>query len=120
MANSVTANAFILQDEQGNSRAVLQVGADRRVSFNFLNKDGKQFASLFESFEGDGVLYLFGQQGNCFMSLFAEAGNPTVFIDDANGKILTLDAKGVHQQIASDQTRRLAAEEIVRSWRNRS
>jgi len=97
----VTAERFILKDSGGATRATLQV-VNGETQLTLTNKNGKAFATLFESFEGDGVLYLNGGDSNCFMSLFAEAGNPTIFIFDKDSKILTIDSKGVHANPAAN------------------
>lgn len=97
----VTADKFTLKDSSGTVRATLTV-ANGETQLTLINKSGKAFATLSESFDGDGVFYLNGGDNKCFMALYAEAGNPAIFIYDKDGKILTIDSKGVHSNITHD------------------
>jgi hypothetical protein len=93
---TVTATRFVLQDNQGNSRAVLEIDAQNQVQITVIAKNGRKAVDIHESFEGDGVLYLNGD--GCAIEMNAEGQSPSLGIIIGNTMPATLDKNGLHTQ----------------------
>jgi hypothetical protein len=66
------------------------------VQITVIAKNGQRAVDIHESFDGDGVLYLNGN--NCAIEMNAEGGSPSLGIIVGGTMPVTLDKTGLHTQ----------------------
>jgi hypothetical protein len=91
---TVTANRIVLQDNQGHDRVVLEIDAQNQVQITVIAKNGRKAVNIHESFDGDGVLYLNGD--NCAIEMNAEGQSPSLGIITGSTIPVSLDKNGLH------------------------
>jgi hypothetical protein len=95
---AVVGTRIVLQDGQGRERAVLDLDSNNMVQFTVVAQNGRQAVNIHESFDGDGVLYLNGD--NCAIEMNAEGKSPSLGIISGGTMPVTLDKSGLHTHAA--------------------
>lgn len=93
---TVTATKFVLEDNSGNPRVVLELDQLNQVQISVFAKNGRKAVDIHESFEGDGVLYLNGN--GCAIEMNAEAQSPSLGIIVGGTIPASFDKTGPHVQ----------------------
>jgi hypothetical protein len=75
---TVTATKFVLQDNQGADRVVLEIDGNNHVQISLIARTGRKAVHIHESFEGDGVLYLNGD--GCAIQMNAQGQLVSVLV----------------------------------------
>ncbi len=87
--------ALALQDEKGNARIELAVTKEGVIGLNFFNKDGKPRASLVLSDNGGPVLSLGSKEGNSHVQLIIDnEGSPHFLLNGGMPGIDMFDKDG--------------------------